>query len=65
MPDYRQVSTLPDPSGHIHEYTGQLNTEVKNLIKKSNVYFGSDQPMYGPQTNIQLAWEFLWRHKSA
>jgi hypothetical protein len=48
MPDYRQVSTLPDPSGHIHEYTGQLNTEVKNLIKKSNVYFGSDQPMYGP-----------------
>lgn len=59
MPDYRQVSTLPDPSGHIHEYTGQLNTEVKNLIKKSNVYFGSDQPMYGPQTNMQLALELL------
>lgn len=38
------MSTLPDPTGHVQEFTGQLNTEVKNLIKKSNVYLGSDAP---------------------
>ena len=37
---YEQVSTLPDPTGHLHEYTGVLNTEVKNMIKRSNMYFG-------------------------
>jgi hypothetical protein len=38
------VSTLPDPTGHVHEYTGRLNTEVKRLIKQSNVHLGSDKP---------------------
>jgi hypothetical protein len=44
-PDYTPVSTLPDPTGHISEYTGVLNNEVKGLIKKSNVYLGSEKPL--------------------
>jgi hypothetical protein len=34
------VSSLPDPSGHMEEYRGVLNTEVKAMIKKSNLVFG-------------------------
>jgi hypothetical protein len=37
---YECVSSLPNPTGHIHEYTGVLNTEVKEMIKRSNMYFG-------------------------
>lgn len=26
--EYQRTSTLPDPTGHLEEYTGVLNTEV-------------------------------------
>lgn len=31
---YERTSTLPDPTGHLEDYTGVLNTEVR-LLKNS------------------------------
>ncbi|KAG5182550.1 hypothetical protein JKP88DRAFT_245436 [Tribonema minus] len=38
--DYQRVSALPDPTGRLHEFTGVLNAEVKEMMKRSNMYFG-------------------------
>lgn len=45
-PMYDRVSALPDPTGHIHEYTGVLNVHTKEMIKKSNMYFGDAPANY-------------------
>ena len=43
--DYKTTSTLPDPTGHVHEYTGVLNKDVEKFIKRSNLYFGDAAPV--------------------
>lgn len=32
QPVYERTSTLPDPTGHLEEYTGVLNTEVWCIV---------------------------------
>jgi len=44
--DYTQDSAMPDPTGHVHEYTGVLNKEVEKFIKRSNLYFGNEKTEY-------------------
>mmetsp|Transcript_37193 Transcript_37193/g.54397 ORF Transcript_37193/g.54397 Transcript_37193/m.54397 type:complete len:287 (+) Transcript_37193:75-935(+) len=44
--DYSLISSLPEPTRELHEYTGILSPEVKNSIKKSSVYFGDNLPAY-------------------
>ncbi|CAM9967899.1 unnamed protein product, partial [Phaeothamnion confervicola] len=43
---WQRVSTMPDPTGHMSEYTGVLNEDVKNMIKKSNLFFGTTPTNY-------------------
>jgi hypothetical protein len=54
--DYTRTSTVPDPTGHIGEYTGQLNSDVKNFIKKSSVNFGQDKPVYQTTGQVSMAY---------
>lgn len=44
--DYTRASEVPDPTGHLHEYTGVLNDEVKNMIKTSSLHFGNEEPLF-------------------
>lgn len=52
--DYRTTSTLPYPVGEMKNYQGQLNTEVKNMIKKSSIYFGSDTVQMKPHSHLSF-----------
>ncbi|CAM9192203.1 unnamed protein product [Chrysoparadoxa australica] len=52
--EYAKTSTQPDPTGHLEDYTGVLNNEVKDMIKKSNMYFGSAPPMYKSVMNEEM-----------
>jgi len=49
--EYKKTSTLPYPVGDMKNYQGQLNTEVKNMIKKSSIYFGSDKVKMQPHSH--------------
>lgn len=51
---YKKTSTLPYPVGDMKNYQGQLNTEVKNMIKKSSIYFGSDNVKMKPHSHLSF-----------
>ncbi|CAM9221602.1 unnamed protein product [Hapterophycus canaliculatus] len=51
---YERTSTLPDPTGHLEEYTGVLNTEVKNMIKNTNLSFGNAPTFYRTMATDQM-----------
>jgi hypothetical protein len=43
---YECVSKLEDPTGRLGEFTGHLNTEVKDMIKLSSLSFGAEDTNY-------------------
>jgi hypothetical protein len=53
--DYHQTSILPDPTGHVGEYTGVLNKEVERFIKQSNLYFGNAEPEFTSTAHVGMA----------
>eukprot|EP00904_Undaria_pinnatifida_P013916 jgi/Undpi1/9655/HiC_scaffold_27.g12111.m1 len=51
---YERTSTLPDPTGHLEEYTGVLNNEVKNMIKSTSLSFGNAPTVYRSMATDQM-----------
>ncbi|CAM9619358.1 unnamed protein product [Ascophyllum nodosum] len=51
---YQRASTLADPTGHLNDYTGVLNSEVKGMIKTSNLFFGDTTTVYRSVATDQM-----------
>jgi len=52
--DYTRASEVPDPTGHIHEYTGVLNDEVKKMIRASSLPVGHEETCFETTSGAQF-----------